>query len=154
MNVQCSMMDKKNGGRLDVLYYKYFQGQPGSKLWPVISMLLVLSHGQATVERGFSINRQVTEVNQSELSLQARRTIKEHISYVGGLNNVEVTTDLLKSCGRASERYKQYCANLKKGKENERMGQKRRKLTDQKDDLVCKRSKLDVEIQKLKLAVK
>ena len=30
-----------------------------SKLWNVVRMLLVLSHGQAAVERGFSINKQV-----------------------------------------------------------------------------------------------
>ena len=29
-----------------------------SKLWKVVKMLLVLSHGQATVERGFSMNKQ------------------------------------------------------------------------------------------------
>jgi len=28
-----------------------------SKLWNVVKMLLVLSHGQATLERGFSINK-------------------------------------------------------------------------------------------------
>ena len=29
------------------------------ELWDVMRMLLVLSHGQASVERGFSINRYV-----------------------------------------------------------------------------------------------
>ena len=28
-----------------------------SKLWKLVKMLLVLSHGQATVERGFSMNK-------------------------------------------------------------------------------------------------
>ncbi|CAL4099874.1 unnamed protein product [Meganyctiphanes norvegica] len=151
-DVQC-MKDKKKEGRLDVLYFNHYKDQPESKLWPVISMLLVLSHGQASVERGFSVNRQVTEVNQSEFSLQARRTIKDHITFVGGVNNVEMTPELLNSCGRARGRYETYLANLKKEKGNEIMGQKRRKLTDQKAELSCKRRKLDVEVEKLKVSI-
>jgi len=34
-----------------------------SKLWNVVRMLLVLSHGQAAVERGFSMNKQAEEVH-------------------------------------------------------------------------------------------
>jgi len=39
--------------------------------WPVVQKLLVLSHGQATVERGFSINKEVVVENQT---LQSRGT--------------------------------------------------------------------------------
>jgi len=46
-----------------------------SKLWKVVMMLLVLSHGQATVERGFSINKQVDTENLSEESVVAERII-------------------------------------------------------------------------------
>jgi len=42
-----------------------------SKLWNVVRMLLVLSHGQAAVERGFSMNKQAEEVHlQADLLLQ------------------------------------------------------------------------------------
>jgi len=34
------------------------------KAWPVMKMFLVLSHGQATVERGFSVNKEVVVENQ------------------------------------------------------------------------------------------
>jgi len=34
-----------------------------SKLWNVVRMLHVLSHGQADVEIGFSINKQAEEVH-------------------------------------------------------------------------------------------
>ena len=43
------------------------------KLWNVIRMLLVLSHGRATVERGFSINRQTEEVNLQSECFVAKR---------------------------------------------------------------------------------
>ena len=41
--------------------------------------LLLLSHGQATVERGFSVNKEMIVENQQEQSLVARRVIKDHI---------------------------------------------------------------------------
>jgi len=46
-----------------------------SKLWKVVKMLLVLSHGQATVERGFSMNKQVETEHLYEESVVAKRTI-------------------------------------------------------------------------------
>ena len=39
-----------------------------SKLWKVVKMLLVLSHGQATVDRGFSINKRL-QIRQLESKL-------------------------------------------------------------------------------------
>jgi len=38
-------------------------------VWPVVAMALLLSHGQATVERGFSINKELAVENQQELTL-------------------------------------------------------------------------------------
>ena len=35
-----------------------------SKLWNVVRMLLLLSYGQAAVERGFSVNKQAEEVHR------------------------------------------------------------------------------------------
>jgi len=46
--------------QLDILMHETMAGKDMySKLWNVVKMLLVLSHGQAAVERGFSINKQV-----------------------------------------------------------------------------------------------
>ena len=39
------------------------------KVWRVVELLLLMSHGQATVERGFSINKEVVVENLSERSL-------------------------------------------------------------------------------------
>ena len=46
--------------RVDILIHETVAGKDMySKLWNVVRMLLVLSHGQAAVERGCSINKQV-----------------------------------------------------------------------------------------------
>ena len=77
---------KNDKHRLDTLYYRYMFGKDEFKAaWDFISKLLVISHGQASVERGFSINKHASFVNQSEDSLVARRIVRDHINYVGGL---------------------------------------------------------------------
>jgi len=50
--------------------------------WPVVAMALLLLHGQATVERSFSINKELFVDNQQAQSLVARRVIKDHILHV------------------------------------------------------------------------
>ena len=42
-------------------------------------MILTLSHGQAAVERSFSINESVVDVDMKEESIVARKTIKDHM---------------------------------------------------------------------------
>lgn len=50
--------------RLDtVLHQRLSQQKQYDLLWLVIQQILLLSHGQATVERGFSVNKKTTVVN-------------------------------------------------------------------------------------------
>lgn len=66
-------------------------------LWDVMKVMLLLLHGQAGVERGFSLNRQVEVENLQKQSLVAQHIICDHISSVGGLKNVIITKELLLS---------------------------------------------------------
>ncbi|KAJ4934609.1 hypothetical protein JOQ06_007395 [Pogonophryne albipinna] len=75
-----------------------------SKVWHVVKMLLVLSHGQASVERGFSINKELIVENQKVASLVAQRLIVCHIRSVGGVTNVQLTKELLNSVSGARQR--------------------------------------------------
>ena len=53
--------------RLDVVFFEHLNDKEEYKeLWSVIRRLLTLSHGQAVVERGFSINKDTMVANQSE----------------------------------------------------------------------------------------
>jgi len=55
----------KPKSRVDILMHETMAGKDMySKLWNVVRMLLVLSHGQAAVERGFSVNKQAEEVHR------------------------------------------------------------------------------------------
>ena len=53
--------------------------------------LLHLSHGQVTVERGFSVNCEVETVNKHEDTTVAQRLICDHIYTVGGVLNVALS---------------------------------------------------------------
>ena len=76
----------------------------------LVKMLLVLSHGQATVERGFSVNKQVETDNLYEESVVAKRTICDYVSYVGGIQNVDVTNKKLILAATTARQ--KYCAHL------------------------------------------
>ena len=65
----------------------------------------MLSHGQATVERGFSINKEVVVENQTLQSLVARRIVKDHIHFVQGVDKVDITHSMIVSVRGARARY-------------------------------------------------
>ena len=67
--------------------------------------MLIISHGQACVERGFSENKQALQVNMQKETLVGRRMVKDHIHSIGGIKNFELTSDLLKSCSLGRARY-------------------------------------------------
>ncbi|KAK2143912.1 hypothetical protein LSH36_800g01109 [Paralvinella palmiformis] len=48
------------------------------KLWRVVRKVLLVSHGQASVERGFSLNRQIEKDNMSEGMIVALRQIIDY----------------------------------------------------------------------------
>ena len=60
--------------------------------------LIVLSHGESSIERGFTINKEVLQDNLQEKSLVPQRLIIEEF---------EITISLQLHCKLSSQRYKQ-----------------------------------------------
>ena len=106
-----------------MVLYKHMQSY--DKLWPVSSKVIMMSHGQAQVERGFSTNEKISEVNQSEESLIARRAVKDHIMSAGGFTEMVITEDLVTLGILAHSRYKEYLEE--KRREQERQARKRKR---------------------------
>ena len=96
--------------RLDVFLYKGMGQQLEYRLlWGVVQELLLLSHGQATVERGFSVERRVERHNLTEEeSIVSQRLICDYVRSTGGVANVEVTKELLISVKAARQRYQAF----------------------------------------------
>ena len=66
--------------RLDDFYFKTLKiGGKYPELAQVVKLVLILSHGQATVERGFSNNKVVLKDNQTSESIVARRFINDYM---------------------------------------------------------------------------
>ena len=120
------------------LYYDALgQEKKYLKLWEVVRKLLLLSHGQATVERSFSVNKDVSEQNISEHNLVARRIVKDHIHHVGGLRGVVITKELLNSAQSGRQRYHAYLEERKNEKEKKDKGEKR--TPEEKNDTTRER---------------
>jgi len=82
--------------------------------------VLLLSHGQASVERGFSVNKE----------LAARRIIKDHIIQVNGVCNVEITRNMVVAARNARARYANYLAKQKEQEAPEKRNKKTKEETD------------------------
>ena len=86
----------------------------------VNKMILTLSHGQATVERSFSINKSVVDVNMKEESIVASKPIKDHM-----LSN-DVQPDMIEISNKMINFYRSARQKYEIHKERERQGRKRK----------------------------
>ena len=79
--------------RVDTLLYEHMAGDKQQAKVSVecgqitTATRIVMSHGQSTVNRGFSVNKEVAVENFSDRLFIAQRIIHGHIESVGGLVN-------------------------------------------------------------------
>ena len=102
----------------------------------VLQMLMILSHGQATIERGFGVNGRLLVENLHTESLIAQRHIPDHMqNYDLQADDLDITRELLNSVGSARNRYFQ--------------SQKERSLAKEKASKDCQVAELNEKILKL-----
>ena len=120
-----------------------------AKLWKVVKMLLVLSHGQATVERGFSMNKLVETGNLYEESIVAKRTICDFVTYVGGIENVDVANKNLRLAATAAhQKYSAYLKEMHDTEANDAKS-KRKALQEEIEQLKTKKRRLQKDAEAL-----
>ena len=90
------------------------------KLLTVVQLLLLLSHGQASVERGFSVNKETIADNLIQKALVGWRVICDHVRTVGGVLNVSITKELMQSVSFSRKKYEQHL------KQNKQKGERAR----------------------------
>lgn len=127
-----------------------------------VKTVMILSHGNAAVERGFSVNKRCLVENQHEKSLIAQRTIYDAINVKGGLENFVVIKDLIHAARNSYSWYKEDIAKKKREKKEEeevRRTQKRtanivKELEAQKkkilDDAVKETAQIDEKIKEMR----
>ena len=89
-------------------------------------LTILLPHGNADPERGFSINKILLEKhgkNIDEDTLQSIGIVKDYIIHTGGYLNVEITKEMISKCKSLRSNYQKYIDN-KREEEKEQQKQK------------------------------
>ncbi|KAG7235938.1 hypothetical protein INR49_001749, partial [Caranx melampygus] len=134
-NVPARREDYTNitGQRLDVFLNSKLSTSCPDLLKFCLSALL-LSHGQATVERGFSINKEVETCNLHDESLEALRIVCDKVMVCGGVLKVPLTKELLASAASARSQSRLYLDGEQK-KKSATQEQRRKAAEKELEDL-------------------
>ena len=125
--------DKRNT-RIDEFLMTRMEGDSYHKLCSVLMMVLVLSHGQTSVEGGFSVNKRF----EAEKSMVSQRLLCEYVNECGGIAHVPVSIELLPSASAAHQRYHFFLDEQRATRKTEEESRKRKAALD------------DLELQKQK----
>lgn len=140
--VECEIFlaEKK---RLDSFFYSVsdlIEKTALKDVWEVIQILLTLSHGQAAVERGFSVNSSLLQPNLKSHSLIAQRMIYDTmILSETPLPKFQVTPALLRSCSFARQKYSDY---LQQQKDQQLDQEKKKKREREESELLSAKKRL------------
>jgi len=149
--------------RLDTFFANLLAKDTDYKeLWIVVKLILIFSHGNAFVEGGFSVNRELLIENLGEESLVALRRVWDGIQYAGGETGVEVNQAMLRYARGSHARYKDYLQKKKDEEDDaqqlsryEREEKKRKKkeleeLEKERELLQEKQKQIESKMKKLK----
>ena len=135
--------------RLDTFLSVHLQGVQFEKLWAVVKKILILSHGQATVERGFSINSQLLVEHLKEESVVAQRIVYDSISTSGGVCSVPITKSMLSYAQAARQKYMAHLDDLKRKRERQVASDAEKLETVENEKRDAKKRRLNVDIDAL-----
>lgn len=136
--------------RLDVLLHRLIGAEKKfAELWSVVRQLVILSHGQATVERGFSINKEASTDNLSEKAMVAKRQIINYVRRVGGIQNVTVGKELLLAASSARSKYHLYLEQTREKESAAKAGEKRKQMEQEVSEMKKKKRRFEKDIEDL-----
>ena len=96
----------KSSDRVDLFFGKYINTSEYEQMWCVFKLLLCLSHEQASVERGFSVNSNLLVENMHEDSFIVQRIVHVHMKSLKlEAYEVKVTKSCLDNVNSATRRY-------------------------------------------------
>lgn len=141
---------ERSSHALDKFFYELLKiGSAYNELWSVVKLLLTLSHGQASVERGFSVNRQVSTENMNELSHISQRIICDAVNVAGGICNVPITKELRTSVASARNQYRAFLETRKRQEQEDEKQKKKRCIEEEVEVLTKKKKKLEAAVKEL-----
>ena len=128
--------------RVDSFLASHLKSSKYQKLWNLVKCLLVLSHGQAGVERGFSVNKEAMQYHFKERSVVALRIIYDHIQSAGGILNVEIDQPLRNAVKSASSQYRNELKRQKEEEKSREQEEANKEVNDQISTFQAKRKRL------------
>ena len=150
-NKETFLFFNRNKERLDVFLHDVI-GKVAEyrQMWKPIQFILTLFHGQADVERGFNVNKELLVENMQEESLISQRRVHDHMKS----NNIEphtikITKELLTSVKGARTRYGIALEERKKEKLENELDLKRKQIDDDIADVLAKKKRLVQTIDQL-----
>lgn len=138
-----------NVHRVDEFFSTHMSGENYVALFDIVKILLVLSHGQASVERGFSVNKEIEVENLREHSLVAQRIICDHLRAVGGVLNVPITKKLLAAAASSRQKYEKHLQDQRDKKKTDEEKRKRKHVLDEIGELKEKKKRMKLDIDSL-----
>ena len=81
VNTNCDAFTsfKKENDILDMFYFSTLNIGKCKELSMILKAILTLSHRKASVECGFSINKNLVDINMSQESIITKRLVKDHM---------------------------------------------------------------------------
>ena len=118
--------------RLDELFFHCLGIQKYKDLSYVVKIILTLSHGQASVKRGFSINKSLVKVNMKEEAIVAKTIIRDYM-LANSLkpHTVEISNKLILSCSTTHQKYHEHIEGAKKLTESNQREFEKQSLTNE-----------------------
>lgn len=142
---------RRQDSRLDKFWMDVIKSasSPSPNFTVFVKKVLILSHGNATLERGFSINKECVVVNQHEASLVGQRLVYDAVLDAGGVKKIQITKGMIQYARNAYARYKEYQDRQKADKtEVEREAQRKREAARLTKELEAKKAHLLADAQK------
>ena len=106
---------------LEDFYFKKCILNKYKKLASTVKTFLTLSHGQVSVERGFSVYVTVLEQDLNEKSITARRLVKDHMLSINlQPHNIEISKKMIINVKSTHQRYRSHLTSIAETKKNEK----------------------------------
>lgn len=135
--------------RVDHFWWEIFDHGNMQNIAEVMKIVMILSHGNAQVERGFSVNEDCLIENMKEETLVARRTTYDAVTSFGGVPNVPLTKSLIHAARNARTRFQE--TNERRRKEDKARKdemEERRQAAHEMKELKAKKLKLMEDAQR------
>lgn len=145
--VASAMKNYDRKERIDHFWMKHIDKM--SNLSRVIKIICVMSHGNANVERGFSVNAECVVENMRDELLVARRIVYDTILSIGGIYNLEVKKTLIHAARNSYSRFVEATKQKKSQQEEMKLTmQNKRKAEMDLKELQRKKAKILEDAQR------